>query len=392
MSDNRQITSYHKHDDFDQHSKEHEHSDSRRNTATTRSQIHQPGNLHGEMYGYKDHRTVSNQPVYAVHGVKFTMTGFWYKGFYYKRLCSKTRLYHALSTCSRIPGGVESCLPWLYKQHLIGRREVFMKDGHGIGIKFDIGSIIFGPIFYNIHCRVSRLRRYMNMCVHKYGDTLICLIKLQNMGWIGKSRVFRDVYLKDLAKKIHTVEPHRPAVKKTISKKTITFINGRFVYKGKEYRLKCTQKNFIRLWYRCIGRYHLESTCFRRLRILKIFIPYVKGYYGDHYPVNPHIARHLVYSADTKYLELPAHGETIVNQENNNKPRLGHEDVLTQTHNVVKSDHKEGIKQNDNKLEGNNLNKRRHRDEISDSEDYDFPETEDSDDEYSNSLEDQSDY
>lgn len=73
----------------------------------------------------------------------------------------------------------------------------------------------------------------MNMCVHKYGDTLICLIKLQNMGWIGKSRVFRDVYLKDLAKKIHTVEPHRPAVKKTISKKTITFINGRFVYKGK---------------------------------------------------------------------------------------------------------------------------------------------------------------
>lgn len=81
MSDNRQITSYHKHDDFDQHSKEREHSNSRRNTATTGSQIHQPGNLHGEMYKYKDHRTVSNQPVYAVHGVNFTMTGFWYKGF-----------------------------------------------------------------------------------------------------------------------------------------------------------------------------------------------------------------------------------------------------------------------------------------------------------------------
>jgi len=35
-----------------------------------------------------------------------------------------------------------------------------------------------------------------------------------------------------------------------------------------EYRLRCTQKNFMRLWYRCIRRYHLESTCFRRLRIL----------------------------------------------------------------------------------------------------------------------------
>ena len=71
------------------------------------------------------------------------------------------------------------------------------------------------------------------MCVHKYGDTLICLIKLQNMGWIGISHVFRDVYLKDMAKKIHTVEPHRQAVKKTISQKTVKFINGRFVYKGK---------------------------------------------------------------------------------------------------------------------------------------------------------------
>jgi hypothetical protein len=33
------------------------------------------------MHGYKDHRTDSNQPVYAVHGVNFTMNGFWYKGF-----------------------------------------------------------------------------------------------------------------------------------------------------------------------------------------------------------------------------------------------------------------------------------------------------------------------
>jgi hypothetical protein len=71
------------------------------------------------------------------------------------------------------------------------------------------------------------------MCVNKYGDTLICLIKLQNMGWIGISHVFSDIYLQDMAKKIHSVEPHRQAVKKTISKKTVKFINGRFVYKGK---------------------------------------------------------------------------------------------------------------------------------------------------------------
>lgn len=53
------------------------------------------------------------------------------------------------------------------------------------------------------------------------------------MGCIGRSHVFRDVYLKDMAKKIHTVEPHKKAVKKTISNKIVKFINGRFVYKGK---------------------------------------------------------------------------------------------------------------------------------------------------------------
>ena len=85
MPDNRQITSYHKHDDLGQHSNEREHPNrnthSRRNKATTGSQLHRPGNLHGKMHEYKDHRTVSNQPVYAVHGVNFTMNGFWYKGF-----------------------------------------------------------------------------------------------------------------------------------------------------------------------------------------------------------------------------------------------------------------------------------------------------------------------
>ena len=85
MPDNRQITSYHKHDDLDHYSKEREHSNrhthSRGHKATTGSQLHRPGNLHSEMHGYKDHRTDSKQPVYAVHGVNFTMNGFWYKGF-----------------------------------------------------------------------------------------------------------------------------------------------------------------------------------------------------------------------------------------------------------------------------------------------------------------------
>lgn len=93
--------------------------------------------------------------------------------------------------------------------------------------------------------------------------------------------------------------------------------------------------------------------------MILLFYP---GYYGDHYHVNPHIARHLIYSANTKYLEVPAHDKTVVNhargyQENKNKTGHHHEDVLPQPYNVVKSDHTDGIKQNDN-----NLHKRRNGD------------------------------
>lgn len=116
------------------------------------------------------------------------------------------------------------------------------------------------------------------------------------------------------------------------------------------------------------------------------------GYYGDNYHVNPHIGRHLIYSADTKYLEVHAHDKTVVNharghQGNKNKPLRGREDVLPQTHHIVKSDHTEGIKHNYNNLGGKNTNKRRNGGEKNDSDVSDSPETADQDEEYSESIE-----
>jgi hypothetical protein len=46
------------------------------------------------------------------------------------------------------------------------------------------------------------------------------------------------------------------------------------------------------------------------------------------------------------------------------------EDVLPQPYNVVKSDHTDRIKQNDNNLEGKNLHKRRNGDGKNDSESF----------------------
>ncbi|XP_052104271.1 uncharacterized protein LOC127737520 isoform X1 [Mytilus californianus] len=224
-------------------------------------------------------------------GVKITKRAVIYHGFYFRNLCGRTRFYHEFNVCKKDKMAVINCLTLLSERGLLGRREILINGVHGLDYEFKPG------------CRKSRVKRRMKSCIHKNGQTSVCLTKLQQQGLIGPGQVFRRLVVYKIkrvkGRKLRTKGHLKPVIKHHIRPISLKFKNGRLIHGGKEYRLQCTQRHFFRVWRRCIHRYFHENVCFRRMKILKIFIPYEEGYYGDEEHIN-----HSIKSVDEYLRQL----------------------------------------------------------------------------------------
>ncbi|XP_063426016.1 uncharacterized protein LOC134709806 [Mytilus trossulus] len=220
-------------------------------------------------------------------GVKVTKQAIIYHGFFFRNLCGKDRFYHEFNVCKRNNTAVINCLTLLSERGLLGRREILINGVHGLGIRFLTGGLVYASVYYEIKpgCKKSQLIRRMKSCIHKNGQTSVCLTKLRQQGIIGPGEIFRRLVVYKIKKvkgtKLRTKGHLKAAIKHHRRPISLKFKNGRLIQGGKEYRLRCTRRHFFRVWRRCIHRYHQKNVCFRRLKILKIFIPYQEGYYGD---------------------------------------------------------------------------------------------------------------
>ncbi|CAC5405482.1 unnamed protein product [Mytilus coruscus] len=238
-------------------------------------------------------------------GVKVTKRAVIYHGFYYRNLCGRTRFYHEFNVCKKDKMAVINCLTLLSERGLLGRREILINGVHGLGIRFLPGGLVYTQVYYEFKpgYRKSRVKRRMKYCIHKNGQTSVCLTKLQQQGLIGPGQVFRRLVVYKIKKvkgrKLSTKGHLKAVIKHHIRPISLKFKNGRLIHGGKEYRLRCTQRHFFRVWRRCIHRYFHENVCFRRMKILKIFIPYAEGYYGDEERIN-----HSIKSVDEYLRQL----------------------------------------------------------------------------------------
>jgi len=251
-------------------------------------------NIHRSQYFTSDNNSLHKAPSNHIQrkqlnnfGVKVTKQAVIYHGFFFRNLCGKDRFYQEFNVCKKNKTAVINCLTLLSERGLLGRREILINGAHGLGIRFLTGGLVYASVYHEIKagCKKSQLIRRMKSCIHKHGKTSVCLTKLQQQGLIGPGEIFRRLVVYKIKKvkgtNLRTKGHLKAAIKHHRRPISLKFKNGRLIHGGKEYRLRCTRRHFFRVWRRCMHRYRLKNVCFRRLKILKIFIPYQEGYYGD---------------------------------------------------------------------------------------------------------------
>ncbi|XP_063427259.1 uncharacterized protein LOC134710791 [Mytilus trossulus] len=220
---------------------------------------HRSSSMYGHMHDIRVNKRIFR--LYRKLGVRLVGQGILYHRYFYKIRVEYTAFYRTLRLCIRANGGIRSCLPHLYKKHLICRRHRFKQfgRGYGLGIKFVRRGIVYRTHFYKFLLRRRRFVRYMTTCIHEYKHPDVCVTQLQKQGILGHASIQRKHH------------GHQ--------RKSIKVTHRRFSYDGRVYRLTCRRRRFYRKWSRCMRMFHNKNICFRKLQSL--FILYSEGHEHD---------------------------------------------------------------------------------------------------------------